>query len=91
MGPSYLNYACTGTNQNHNKILELDWFQLTGFEHLQDSVRVMLVIGQCNRTVKGTVNMSCLCNTGPESVMCARCCLAFRRVNCCFIFVKTCN
>ena len=30
----------------------------------------MLVIGQCNRTVKGTVNMSCLCKW-TERVTCA--------------------
>ena len=34
---------------------------ITKFEHEWDSVRVMLVIGQCNRTVKGTVNTSYLC------------------------------
>ena len=46
----------------------------------------MLVIGQCNRKVIGTVNTSCLCKW-TESVMCARCCLAFRRVNC-FLFYE---
>ena len=40
----------------------------------------MFLIGQCNRTVKGTVNTSCLC----KSIECVMdCCLAFRRVNCC--------
>ena len=47
----------------------------------------MLVIGQCNRKVIGTVNTSCLCKW-TESVMCARCCLAFRRVNCFFFYEK---
>ena len=28
----------------------------------------MLVIGQCNRTVKGTVNMSCLCKWNVSCV-----------------------
>ena len=32
------------------------------------------------RTVKGTVNTSCMCRW-TERVMCARCCSAFRRVN----------
>ena len=41
----------------------------------------MFVIGQCNRTVKGTLNTSCLCKW-TERVM--YCCLAFRWVNCCF-------
>ena len=43
----------------------------------------MFVIGQCNRTVKGTVNTSCLCKW-TERVM--YCCLAFRRVNYCLFF-----
>ena len=43
-----------------------------------------LVTGQCNRTVKGTVNSSSL-SKWTERVMCARCCLAFRRVNCYFL------
>ena len=47
----------------------------------------MLVIGQYDRTVKGTVNTSCLCK-GTERVMCARRCLAFRRVTCFFFFMK---
>ena len=37
-------------------------------------------IGQCNRTVKGTVHMSCLCKW-TERIMCAYYCLAFCRVN----------
>ena len=41
----------------------------------------MLVFGQCNRTVKGTVNTSCLCKW-TERVKCVRSCLTFRRVNC---------
>ena len=45
----------------------------------------MLVIGRYDRTVKGTVNTSCLCK-GTERVMCARRCLAFRRVTCFFFF-----
>ena len=32
-------------------------------------MRVMLAIGQCNRTIKGTVNTSCLYE-GTERVMC---------------------
>ena len=44
------------------------------------SVRVTFVIGQCNRTV----NSSCLFKW-TERVMCARCCLAFRRVTCCYL------
>ena len=42
-------------------------------------VRVMLVIGLCNTTVKGTVNMSCLCQW-TECVMFACCCPIFCRV-----------
>ena len=41
----------------------------------------MFVIGQCNRTVKGTLNTSCLCKW-TERVM--HCCLAFRRVTVAF-------
>ena len=41
------------------------------------------------RTVKGTVNTSCMCKW-TERVMCARCCSAFRRVNS-FFFMKTYN
>ena len=41
----------------------------------------MFVIGQCNRTVKGTLNTSCLCKW-TERVM--YCCLAFRRVTVAF-------
>ena len=44
----------------------------------------MCVIGQCNRTVKGTVNTSCQ-GKWTERVM--YCCLAFCRVNCCFFFL----
>ena len=44
----------------------------------------MFVIWQCNRTVKGTVNTSCLCKW-TEHVM--YCCLALRRVNYCFFFL----
>ena len=47
----------------------------------------MLVIEQCYRTAKGTVHTSCLCKW-TERVMCVRYCLAFRRVNCCFFFIK---
>ena len=39
----------------------------------------MLVIGPCNMTVKGTVNMSCLCQW-TECIMFACCCLIFCRV-----------
>ena len=41
----------------------------------------MFVIGQCNRTVKGTLNTSCLCKW-TERVM--YCCLALRRVTVAF-------
>ena len=44
----------------------------------------MFVIGQCNRTVKGTLNTSCLCKW-TERVM--YCCLAFRRVTVPFFFL----
>ena len=42
----------------------------------------MLVIGQCNRTVKGRINMSCLWKW-TERVMCTHCCPAFFQVYCC--------
>ena len=49
------------------------------FDHLEDSVRIMLVIGQCNRTVEEDV----IRNTWNlrkriERVVYARYCLAFR-------------
>ena len=45
----------------------------------------MLVIGQCSRTVKETVNTSCLCKR-TERVMCMRCCV-FLFVFCLFVFL----
>ena len=45
---------------------------------------IILVIGQCNSTVKGTVNMSCLCKW-TECVVCMCCGLAFFRMNCFFL------
>ena len=59
---------------------------------------IWALIGQCTRhactwtvyrTIKGTVNTSCMCRW-TERVMCARCCSAFRRVNS-FFFMKTYN
>ena len=55
------------------------------FDHLEDSVRIMLVIGQCNRTVEEDV----IRNTWNlrkriELVVYARYCLAFRQVKWCF-------
>ena len=47
----------------------------------------MLVTGQCNRTVKETVNSSSL-SKWTERVMWARCCLSFRRVNCYFLWKR---
>jgi len=44
-------------NQNCNKIFERDWISQAQFEHLKDSVRVMLVIGQCTRTVNTCVHI----------------------------------
>ena len=82
---------CKCINQSYNKVLERVWSLPARLEHQYDSVRVVPVIGQYNRTVKGTVNTSCPCNW-TECVMCVRCCLAFRRVNCCcFFFMKTYN
>ena len=46
----------------------------------------MLVIGQCNRTVEGTVNMSCLCKW-IECIIWVWCCLTFHQVNYCFFFL----
>ena len=51
------------------------------FDHLEDSVRIMLVIGQCNRTVEEDV----IRNTWNlrkriERVVYARYCLAFHQV-----------
>ena len=71
--------------ENYNKILKSDWLSPARFKHWWNSVRAMPVIGQCNRTVKGTVDTSCPCKF-TECLMCARCCLAFRRVNCCFCY-----
>ena len=55
------------------------------FDHLEDSVRIMLVIEQCNRTVEEDV----IRNTWNlrkriERVVYARYCLAFRQVKWCF-------
>ena len=47
----------------------------------------MLVIGQCNRTVKGTDSMSCL-GKWTEHVLCTCCCLAFGQTVV-FFFMKT--
>ena len=33
-------------NQNYNTVLERDWLSAARFEHLLDSVRVMVIIGQ---------------------------------------------
>ena len=74
-------------NQNYDKILECDWLSPARFEHLKDSVRIMLVIGQCNRTVKGTVNTSYLCKW-TECIMSVHCCLAFCRVKSWFFFYE---
>ena len=81
---------CKCINQSFNNVLERVWLLPARLEHQCDSVRVVPVIGQYSRTVKGTVNTSYPCNW-TERVMCVRCCLAFRRVNCCFFFMKTYN
>ena len=47
----------------------------------------MLVIGQCNRTAKGTVNMSCLYEW-TECIKRMCCCLAFCQLSCCSFFYK---
>ena len=38
-------------NQNYNKTLKRDWQSAALFQHYLDSVCVILVIGQCSRTV----------------------------------------
>ena len=48
----------------------------------------MLVIGQCSRTVKETVNTSCLCKR-TERVMSMRCCVFFCLFFVCFFLMKT--
>lgn len=67
------------------RILERDWLSPSRFEHQQDNVRVMLVIRQCYRIIKGTANRSCLCKW-TERVMSVRSFLVFRRVDYCFVF-----
>ena len=76
---------CKCINQSYNNVFERFWLLSARLEHQYDSVRVVPVIGQYSRTVKGTVNTSCPCNW-TECVMCVRCCLAFRRFNCCFFY-----
>ena len=49
---------------------------------------VMLVIGQCLKQVKGTVDTSSL-SKWTGHIMCAHCCLLFHQVN--FFFKKTYN
>ena len=74
-------------NQNCNKNFERDWLSPARFEHLQDSVRVMLVIGHCRSTVKGTINTSCLWKW-RERVMRAFVWHFAELTRCCF-FMKT--
>ena len=67
------------------KMFEGISLSLALFDHLEDSVRIMLVIGQCNRTVEEDV----IRNTWNlrkwiERVVYARYCLAFRQVEWCF-------
>ena len=86
-------------NQNCNKNFERDWLSPARFEHLQDSVRVVLVIGHCRRTVKGTINTSCLWKW-RERVMCAfvwhfaeltRCCFFYENVLMSSFFSEFCH
>ena len=74
------NILVSGSNQ----VIQFgeNWLIKTSEE---DCSLTLTTTGQCIWSVKGTVNTSYLYE-GTERVMCARCCLAFPPVNCCFWF-----
>ena len=51
----HCHFAITYVIKRMKKMFEGISLSLALFDHLEDSVRIMLVIGQCNRTVEEDV------------------------------------